>query len=150
VFVEGLEESLKDLMLNSQSWDADPELEQRAFTVVCFLQWFFKLLHPVISNSKFILEIQYVYPQIWSSSHIRALTESFNSKLAVAGNPLVRQLGRHLRRPRVDWSPPGNRGELTCSGPAEAVPQKTAKSAQRVVLSLLGTPTEVFRAFPQL
>jgi hypothetical protein len=28
--------------------------------------------------------------------HIRALTDSFDSKLADAGNPLVRQLGRYL------------------------------------------------------
>jgi hypothetical protein len=33
---------------------------------------------------------------------IRALTESFESKLADAGNPLVRQLGRHLFQPRAD------------------------------------------------
>ena len=31
------------------------------------------------------------------ADHIRALTASFDSKLADAGNPLVRQLGRHLR-----------------------------------------------------
>jgi hypothetical protein len=30
------------------------------------------------------------------ADHIRALTESFKSKLADAGNPLVRQLGRYL------------------------------------------------------
>ena len=36
------------------------------------------------------------------ADHIRALTESFDSKLADVGNPLVRQLGRYLRRPRVD------------------------------------------------
>jgi hypothetical protein len=36
------------------------------------------------------------------ADHIRALTESFNSKLADAGNPLVRQLGRHLFRPSAD------------------------------------------------
>ena len=34
--------------------------------------------------------------------HVRALAASFNSKLAGVGNPLVRQLGRHLRAPRVD------------------------------------------------
>ena len=32
--------------------------------------------------------------------HIRALTERFDSKLADAGNPLVRQLGRYLLWPR--------------------------------------------------
>jgi hypothetical protein len=36
------------------------------------------------------------------ADHITALTESFDSKLADAGNPLVRQLGRHLCRPRAD------------------------------------------------
>jgi hypothetical protein len=36
------------------------------------------------------------------ADHIRALTESFDSKLADAGNPIVRQLGRHLCRPRAD------------------------------------------------
>ena len=35
------------------------------------------------------------------ADHIRALTESFYSKLADAGNPLVRQLGRFLHWPRV-------------------------------------------------
>jgi hypothetical protein len=30
------------------------------------------------------------------AGHIRALTESFDSNLADAGNPLVRQLGRYL------------------------------------------------------
>jgi hypothetical protein len=38
------------------------------------------------------------------ADHVRALTESFDSKLADAVNPLVRQLGRHLCRPRADWS----------------------------------------------
>ena len=35
------------------------------------------------------------------ADHIRALTESFDSKLADAGNPSVRQLGRYLLWPRV-------------------------------------------------
>jgi hypothetical protein len=35
------------------------------------------------------------------ADHIGALTESFDSKLADAGNPLVRQLGRHLCQPRA-------------------------------------------------
>ena len=30
------------------------------------------------------------------ADHIRALTESFDSKFADVGNPLVRQLGRYL------------------------------------------------------
>ena len=36
------------------------------------------------------------------ADHIRALTESFDSKLADVGNPLVRQLGRYLSFPRAD------------------------------------------------
>jgi hypothetical protein len=35
-------------------------------------------------------------------AEIRALTASFDSRLANVGNPLVRQLGRYLRGPRVD------------------------------------------------
>jgi hypothetical protein len=35
------------------------------------------------------------------ADHIRALTESFDSKLADAGNPLVRELIRHLCKPRA-------------------------------------------------
>jgi len=36
------------------------------------------------------------------ADHIRALTASFDSKLSVVGNPLVRQFGRYLRWPRDD------------------------------------------------
>ena len=39
------------------------------------------------------------------ADHIRALTESFDSKLADVGNPLLWQLGRNLSWPRVDLSP---------------------------------------------
>jgi hypothetical protein len=81
------------------------------------------------------------------ADHIRALTESFNSKLADAGNPLVRQLGRHLCGQRADWRHLGNRGDLTSSRPAEAVPQKTAKSAQRAVPGMLGCPHWGFPCF---
>ena len=35
------------------------------------------------------------------ADHIRDLTESFGSKLADVGNPLVRQLGRYLSFPRA-------------------------------------------------
>jgi hypothetical protein len=41
-----------------------------------------------------------------SKERVRVLTESFDYKLADVGNPLVRQLGRHLCRPRADWSQP--------------------------------------------
>ena len=37
----------------------------------------------------------------YNVSHIRALTASFDSRLADVGNPLVRQLGRYLLWPRV-------------------------------------------------
>ena len=36
------------------------------------------------------------------ADHIRALTESFDSKLADVGNPLILQLGRYLSFPRAD------------------------------------------------
>jgi hypothetical protein len=36
------------------------------------------------------------------ADHIRALTAGFDSKLADVGTPLVRPLGRYVRRPRVD------------------------------------------------
>jgi len=36
------------------------------------------------------------------ADHTRALTESFDSKLADVGNSLVRQLGRYLSWARVD------------------------------------------------
>jgi len=36
------------------------------------------------------------------ADHIRALPESFDSKLADMGNPLVRQIGRYLSFPRPD------------------------------------------------
>jgi len=36
------------------------------------------------------------------ADHFRALTESFDSKLADVGNPLVRQFGRYLSFPRAD------------------------------------------------
>jgi len=35
------------------------------------------------------------------ADHIKALTESFDSKLADVGNPLVRQRGRYLNFPRA-------------------------------------------------
>jgi hypothetical protein len=44
--------------------------------------------------------------RLFFADHIRALIESLGSKLADAGNPLVRQLGRHLCQPRADWSHP--------------------------------------------
>jgi len=56
------------------------------------------------------------------AEHIRALTASFDSKLADVGNPLIRQLGRYLRWPRVDpvaWRE--NQGAAGTSRPVEAI-----------------------------
>jgi hypothetical protein len=36
------------------------------------------------------------------ANHIRALTASFDSKLADVLNPILRQRGRYLSRPKVD------------------------------------------------
>jgi len=63
------------------------------------------------------------------SDHIRYLTERFDSKLADVGNPLVEQLGRHLRWPSVDL---------------RALIRGT-QDRQPVMVTL----TEVFRDFPQ-
>jgi hypothetical protein len=52
------------------------------------------------------------------ADQIRPLTERFDSKLAGVGNPLVGQLGRYLRRPRVDpgllQRPKGDRDLQAC------------------------------------
>jgi hypothetical protein len=42
-------------------------------------------------------EIHELLGVLFFEEHTRALTESYDSKLAGAGNPLVRQLGRYLR-----------------------------------------------------
>jgi hypothetical protein len=61
------------------------------------------------------------------ADHIRAPTESFVSKLADEGNPSVRQLGRHLCRPRAEWSHPGNRGDLTSKQASQVCPSKDSQ-----------------------
>jgi hypothetical protein len=43
-----------------------------------------------------------LYPTPLFAAHIRSLTERFDSKFGGVENPLVRQLGRYLRRPMVD------------------------------------------------
>ena len=58
------------------------------------------------------------------ADHIRVLTASFDSKLADVGNPLVRQLGRYLRWPRV--GPVAWRESEGRQGPA------MAKSTKRI------------------
>ena len=66
------------------------------------------------------------------TDHIRALTASFYSKLADVGNPLVRQLRRYLRWPRVDlvaWrESEGRQGPAGQSRPSPAL----AKSTKRI------------------
>ena len=66
------------------------------------------------------------------ADHIRALTESSDSKLADVGKPLVRQLGRYLSWPRVDpftWREcPGRQGAARYSMPSPAM----AKSTKRI------------------
>jgi len=68
------------------------------------------------------------------ADHIRALTGSFDSKLGNVENPLVRQLGRHLRWPRVDpvaWVVIQGRQEPAGqSRPSPAM----AKSTKRIAL----------------
>jgi hypothetical protein len=60
------------------------------------------------------------------------LTASFDSKLADVGNPLLRQLGRYLRRPRVDplvrRESQGRQGPAGQSRPSPAM----AKSGKRI------------------
>jgi hypothetical protein len=63
---------------------------------------------------------------------IRALIASFDSELADVGNPLVRQFGRYLRRPRVDpvyWrESQGRQGPAGQSRSSPAI----AKSTKRI------------------
>jgi hypothetical protein len=63
-----------------------------------------KCLH-IATNAPWYVSYRQIHKDLgilFFADHIRALTESFDSKLADAGNPLVRQLGRHLCRPRAD------------------------------------------------
>ena len=59
----------------------------------------FLQLFPVIARGEFCSQLVYTsecFSHTQFADHIRALTESFVSKLADMGNPLV-QLGRYLR-----------------------------------------------------
>jgi hypothetical protein len=62
------------------------------------------------------------------ANHIRALTESFDSKLADAGNPLVRQIGRHLCQPRAGWSHLRATDEDWCSAGQSQLPLRRQSS----------------------
>ena len=66
------------------------------------------------------------------ADHIRALTASFDSKLADVENPLVRQLGRYLRWPRVDPVALGvSQGRQEPTGQSRPSPAM-AKSTKRI------------------
>jgi len=88
------------------------------------------------------------------ADHIRALTESFDSKLADVGNPLVRQLDRYLRLPRVDprhlRESQGRQGTAGQSRPSPAIAKSTKRIAFGSAERLSATLTEVFRDFLQL
>jgi hypothetical protein len=59
---------------------------------------------PIAINAPWYVSNRQIHEDLgipFFANHIRALTESFDSKLADVGNPLVRQLGRHLCRPRA-------------------------------------------------
>jgi hypothetical protein len=81
------------------------------------------------------------------ADHIRALTESFDSKLADATNPLVRQLGRQLCRPRAVWNHPRLTEEGWCWAGQSGLPLKWRLSRHS---DYCVPPTKVFRAFLQL
>jgi len=65
------------------------------------------------------------------SDHIRALTESFDSKIADVEIPLVQQLGRYLSWPRVDpieWrKSEGREGKAGQSRPSPAMTKSTKR-----------------------
>ena len=86
------------------------------------------------------------------ANHIRALTSSFDSKLADVGNPLVQQLSRYLGWPRVDpvaWrKSQGRQGPAGQSRPSPLM----AKYTKRITfstgqLSAFRTPWQVFPWF---
>ena len=68
------------------------------------------------------------------ADHIRALTESFDSKLADAGNPLVRQLGRYLWWPRADLCHLRRKPRMMmASRPVKVTHKMATKSIKRIV-----------------
>ena len=68
------------------------------------------------------------------ADHIRTLTESFDSKLADAGNRLVHQLGRYLRWPRAGLTQLTRKLRVTmASRPVQVARKAVAKSTKRIV-----------------
>jgi hypothetical protein len=85
------------------------------------------------------------------TNHIRALTESLDSKFSDPGNTVVRQLGRHLLLPKIVWSPSLSNEEEGCRAghtrpPLQGSQDDTTCSTQHCS----ATPAEYYRAFPQL
>jgi hypothetical protein len=87
------------------------------------------------------------------ADHIRAVTASFDSRLPDVGNPLVWQLGRYLRWPRV--GPSARRASQERRGPAGRLRpaldgdqvDKTNRDGHREPEHLSGALTEVFPWF---
>jgi hypothetical protein len=67
------------------------------------------------------------------ADHIRALSDSSDSKLADAAKSLVLQLGKHLCQPWAGWSHPRVTEEGWRPAEESILPLKTAKSTQRLV-----------------
>jgi hypothetical protein len=85
------------------------------------------------------------------ANHIRVLAESFDSKLTSAGNPLVRQLGRHLHLSRAVCSPSRSTKEDGCTAGQSRPPLQGGQvNATSSTQHCSATPTEIFRAFTQL
>jgi len=78
------------------------------------------------------------------ADHITALTESFDSKLADVGNPLVRHLGRYADRgltPSPDAKAKGGRGQQA---------SRLNESSSMLISRAPFGYSEAFRDFPQL
>jgi hypothetical protein len=83
------------------------------------------------------------------ADHIRALTESFDSNLAEAGNPLVRQIGRHLCRPRAEVTRVTEVKRRPAGQPRLSLKRQPSRCNEQSC-GCSAALTEVFLAFPQL
>jgi hypothetical protein len=86
--------------------------------------------------------------------HFRALTVSFDSKLADVRNPLVQQLGRYADRGLTlspDAKAKGGRGQQASRGHHPRLPSRRNESRSALISRApFGYPDRVFRDFPQL
>jgi hypothetical protein len=89
---------------------------RRTAPLVSFFGWLVWLLGWYVSNRQ--IHDDFGIP--FFADHIRALTESFDSKLADAGNPLVRQLGRTFANQ--------GRAEVTYGQPMRSDAQQASRS----------------------